>query len=138
MSGFEQDTPLTIHFNGEPFFGPELFLQLILEPLLTYLLPQKGALSLHASSLSYNGKGVIFTGSTGVGKTSILLTLLKLPGTIYMSDDQTLVKDCTIYPYPLEIGLRKHHLSRIGIDTTSKHKFKMNYHSILKLRHCHF
>jgi hypothetical protein len=112
---------IKIEFAGDALFSPELFLQLILEPLLTYVLPQRGALSLHACSLTHKRRGALFTGPTGVGKTSLLLNLLGPPDTEYFSDDQTIVKDTTLYPYPLEIGLRKHHFDRIGLKTTNKH-----------------
>jgi len=129
----DKDLPITINFTGDPFFASELFLQLVIEPLLTYTLPMVGALSLHASSVSYKDNGIVFTSHTGVGKTSILLNLLKDKQTTYYSDDQTLIKGSTLYPYPLDIGVRKHHLDSLNIKTTPNHLRKTEiFHVINK------
>lgn len=105
----------TIHFWGDPWFSTELLLMLIIEPLMTYKLSKHGILFLHAASLSMNGMGQIFTGSTGIGKTTIILKLMNNPDTKYFSDDQTCVKDSTLFSYPLPIGFRKHLADRCNV-----------------------
>lgn len=115
----------TIHFYGEPFFSYELLLMLIVEPLLAYKLSKKGTLVLHASSLSINGRGFLFTGDTGMGKTTILLKLLQNQNTKYFSDDQSLVKGTTLYSYPLPIGFRKHLVDKCGIKLSTYDYFML-------------
>lgn len=56
----------------------ESFLRvLILGPALTFLLHQRGNLVLHGSAINVNGGAVAFLGDNGVGKSTILYTLLK-------------------------------------------------------------
>lgn len=58
----------------------------LVELIIPYYYHKKGGLVLHASSCRYNGKTILFTADSGVGKTTLLLSLLKL-GAEYISDD---------------------------------------------------
>lgn len=58
----------------------------LVELIIPYFYHKKGCLVLHAASCRYNGKTILFTADSGVGKTTLLLSLLKL-GAAYISDD---------------------------------------------------
>ncbi len=105
----------TIFFDGDPFFSREVFYVLILEPYLTKKLSRFGALLLHAASLEVKGKGVLVSGLTGTGKTTLLLKLLNLPDAKYLSDDQSIVKNDNVLCYPMPIGFRGHLLRSSGV-----------------------
>ena len=133
----------TILFDGEPFFSVELLIMLILEPLFVYKASKKGATILHASALSMDGIGCLFTGDTGIGKTSILLKLLDNPNAEYLADDQTIVFK-NILAYPVPIGFRRHLVDSNDIEVSKKNGFILdmfkainrlfNYYSNLTLR----
>jgi len=130
IEGFS-DCRTTILFDGDPYFSNELLLMLILEPLFVYKMSKKGGLVLHASSLSVNGSGCIFTGDTGIGKTSILLKLLNRANTEYYADDQTFIIDNKIHSYAVPIGFRKHLASRNNVVVSKSDNLMMNIHSLI-------
>lgn len=123
----------TIHFYGDPFFSKELFFVLLLEPFLTYKFSQKGILFLHSSAFSFNGKGVIVSGETGTGKTTMLLNLLKEPSTEYYADDQAIVKNSTLYSYPMSIGLRTHLVRHCKLKLSSKDNLYILFHNLVNV-----
>ncbi len=98
------ETKPIIHFNGGMF--SEIFLRdYIIEPLIAFLLVQKGYVLLHASSIAYNNQGFIFPATKGTGKTSTLLNLIK-DGGVYLSNEPSLVSDKgVLYSYPSFIHL---------------------------------
>jgi len=98
------DTKPVIHFSGGMF--SEIFLRdYIIEPLIAFLLNQKGLVLLHASSVAYQNKGYIFPATKGTGKTSTLLNLIR-DGGIYLSNEPTLLSEKGIvYSYPSFIHL---------------------------------
>jgi len=69
----------------------------------------KGSSFIHASSIEKNGKAIVFVAAGGVGKTSIMLQILKKTDWRYLSDDLSIVdsdgrvyfnpKYIQIYPY---------------------------------------
>ena len=67
---------------------------------------------IHASCVNINGRGVIFTGDKGAGKTTFLLSLLE-SGTTFVGNDRLFVRfdgtDMNIIPRPS--------LTRIGMGT---------------------
>lgn len=104
-----------INFDGDPIFSNIIFYVLFLEPFLTYKMLRKNILFLHSSSISHNGKGVLFSGMTGTGKTTALLRLLKFDNT-YFSDDQSIIFKDTLYSYPMQIGLKMHLVLDSGVQ----------------------
>ena len=130
IEGLTQDLT-TIYFDGDPFFSSELLMMLILEPLIAYKLSQKGGLVIHASALSINGNGALFTGDTGIGKTSILLHLLQNESTQYYSDDQTFVIDNNIHAYPVPIGFRKHLVDTHSIAASQRDYAILVFYNII-------
>jgi len=132
IEGLDQQKT-TIHFDGDSFFSKKIFFVLIFEPFLTYKLLQKKTLLLHSSSLSFNGEGSIFSGGTGVGKTSILLNLLRNKKTKYFADDQSIIKNSTLYSYPIPIGLRSHLVYNNKLKMSSKDTAIILLHNLVNL-----
>lgn len=125
------ESKTTILFDGDPFFSTELLLMLILEPLFVYKMSKKGGLVLHSSALSINDVGCLFTGDTGIGKTSILLKMLNGEDTKYYADDQTFIVDEKIYSYPVPIGFRKHLVDRNNVVVSAKNSLILSLHSLI-------
>lgn len=58
----------------------------LIELIMPYFFLKNGFLILHAASCRYNDKTILFSADSGVGKTTLLLSLLKV-GAEYISDD---------------------------------------------------
>lgn len=76
------------------------------ESLLISKLP--GYYPIHACSVSYAGNGVVFSGNTNAGKTTLCVALLR-EGYKFLSDECALVNLETknISPFPLKLSLRR-------------------------------
>lgn len=128
------DFPVTvIHFHGDPLFSKEIFFVLLLEPFLTYKLSQKGILMLHSSALTINDKGIVISGETGAGKTTMLLNLLNQSNTEYFADDQSIVKGSTLYSYPMPIGLRSHLVHNCKLKLQFKDNLYILFHNLVNI-----
>jgi len=70
---------------------------------------------IHAGSVSRNGSGVLLMGTSGIGKTTLTLELVK-KGFHFLSDEYAPVScdDFTVRPYPRSIGMREATLKRMG------------------------
>jgi len=61
--------------------------------VLKYAVLQREGLIIHASSLAYNGKGVLFSAPSGTGKsTHTALWQKHLPGTVIVNDDMPIIR----------------------------------------------
>lgn len=61
--------------------------------VLKYAVLKRDGLIIHASSLSYNGKGVLFSAPSGTGKsTHTALWQKHLPGTVIVNDDMPIIR----------------------------------------------
>ncbi len=61
--------------------------------ILKYAVLQRKGLIIHASSLAYNGKGVLFSAPSGTGKsTHTALWQKHLPGTVIVNDDMPIIR----------------------------------------------
>jgi hypothetical protein len=125
------DEVMHIHFDSGHPMSREIFYVLILEPLLTYRFALNGVLLMHASALTVDGKGILISGSTGVGKTTTLLNLLGIPGAMYFSDDQSIVKDGVLYSYPMPIGMRLRHLVNSSVSLPASDLIRVVGHAAL-------
>ncbi len=123
----------TIHFWGDPWFSYELLLMLVLEPLIAYKLSKKGILVLHASSISINKKGCIFTGATGTGKTTIVVRLMNSPNSEYYSDDQAYVHEKTLHSYPLPVGFTKSQVDYCGVKVSARDNCIMTLYKLINI-----
>jgi hypothetical protein len=99
------------------------------------LLHQRSTLVLHGSMIEFLGRGVCFTGPSGVGKSTLMLNFL-LEGHSIFSDDVCPVLLEEGYPwvvssYPSakiwEDALRTHHLSTSGLKSVMFEEKKYRY-----------
>ena len=80
------------------------------EPFLYYRLPSHGYSLVHAAAVS-NGSGILFYGSSNVGKTSMALHMAK-EGCEFFGDDLVIVdEDGRLLSYPKRVKLEAQHLA---------------------------
>jgi hypothetical protein len=78
---------------------------------------------LHALGLSYRGQGVLLLASSGGGKSTMALRLLREPGFLLLSDDSPLIdRRGRILPFPLHLGVRPE--VDTGIPSEYRHTMK--------------
>jgi hypothetical protein len=65
--------------------------------------------SLHAGTVAKNGKAFVFTGGGGVGKTSIVLNLLK-NGYDFLGDDWLIIEGNKAFPFPRRVHIFDYNL----------------------------
>jgi hypothetical protein len=71
---------------------------------------ESGAAILHASAVSYEGVAHVFPAWGGIGKSSLVMNLLR-SGAQYLGDDFVLVDENGVYPYPMPLNLLHYNLS---------------------------
>jgi hypothetical protein len=75
---------------------------------LIELLRRRGLYTIHATALEKDGRGVLIPGSSGRGKTTSFISLLR-SGYRYLSDDHPLIRDAgthvDILPFPIQINV---------------------------------
>lgn len=84
----------------------------VIEALSLFLCPEKAPF-IHGTAVSHNNQGIVFSGSGGVGKTSLMIGLLKSsPSWAYLSDDRTLIdQEGVIQYYPPRMVIKRHYLA---------------------------
>jgi hypothetical protein len=70
-----------IRLNG----GGELLTTIV--PLLDRMMVERGAAMIHAATVTFEGRGTALPAAGGVGKTSTIAKLARLPGIGFMGDD---------------------------------------------------
>lgn len=90
------------------YYEPKVALEYILSFLEAFLKWEDKTL-LHAGAVSKDGKAYIFCGAGDVGKTSIVLNLIKR-GFDYLSDDWLIVGKGQAYPFPKTIHIFSYNL----------------------------
>ena len=76
--------------------------------LLYYSLINKGCTLIHSSAVNINGKAYVFVGRPGVFKTSLIMDFLRQTGTSFLGEENVLLMDEKIYPFPLNIQSLSH------------------------------
>ena len=76
----------------------------LLTEVLTRLLIERGFCAYHASSISLNGKAIVFIGESMSGKTTLSLKLAS-KGYHYLGDDRVFVRNGQVYSYPKPIHI---------------------------------
>jgi hypothetical protein len=83
-------------------FAPRMIRQAMTAQLLA-----AGAVYAHTAAFTYGTGGVLIFGQHGQGKTSTLLSALRLPATGYVTNDRLLLRadgdNLTGYPWPMEL-----------------------------------
>ena len=94
-------TPLT--FEGLRQMCREMVL-----PYLFLMMQAKGVARIHAAAASFQGQGIVIAGTSGQGKTTLLLQLLR-EGLGYMADDAVLLRmkrdSPEVLSFPATIGV---------------------------------
>ncbi|MEM0117519.1 MAG: hypothetical protein QXV32_03655 [Conexivisphaerales archaeon] len=91
----------------------------MLEPFLYYRLPRTNATLVHASAACFKEEGILIAGSGHVGKTTLLLELLK-SGFSYLGEDLVIADNSgNILSYPEPIRLQSQHLNLISGSLSS-------------------
>ena len=70
----------------------QLYIKRLLINLNNRVLESKGVVFIHASSVSYGNKGIMFIGNRGNGKTTNMMYMLEHKGISYVSNDRTGLK----------------------------------------------
>jgi hypothetical protein len=95
-------------FTGK-YRSPKLWLQ--------YLFIAKGYSFIHSAAVIFNGKGVIFPGLGGSGKSTIVSELLKCNNIQIFGDDYVIVdRYSTVYSYPSDFCLFDYHLKNLKMS----------------------
>jgi len=101
-----------IHINGRMLFAPTRQEQILpyVEWAMNWEVPRvmPQYLQLHASSLEIDGRGVIFPGDSGNGKSTIALGMLSR-GARYLCDEFAMIhaESLELHPYPRAICLKR-------------------------------
>jgi len=80
--------------------------------LLYYCLIKKGYTLIHSSAVNVKDMAYIFVGRPGVFKTSIVMDLLRKPDVGFLGEENVLLKDGMIYPFPLNIQSLNHKIKK--------------------------
>lgn len=98
--------PIAIHVLEQIF-------RIVFMPSFFYLLQTYGMFPLHASAVASEKQGILLSGSSGRGKTTLLLHLLEA-GFDYMADDTVLLHDTgdipTMFSFPAFAKISAHTL----------------------------
>ncbi len=77
------------------------FENFFLRPILDLVALRKGFMLLHGSSVSYRNTAILFLGTSGSCKTTVLIELLKNRNFKFLSDECVFVNEnCDVYPFP--------------------------------------
>jgi hypothetical protein len=71
---------------------PDLRLGLFLSDLLPAMLPSRGGLMVHAAGISDGGRGVVFAGHPGAGKSTLAALWGEQGGVRILNDDRTILR----------------------------------------------
>ncbi|MEO8339758.1 MAG: hypothetical protein ABI604_08555, partial [Nitrospirota bacterium] len=91
--------PETLHAN---------LIEYLFHLALIELLRRRGLYTIHATALEKHGRGVLIPGTSGRGKTTSFISLLR-SGYRYLSDDHPLIRDAGTHvdmlPFPIKINV---------------------------------
>lgn len=115
------DFPLRRRFQWPWFMFPDHLIGLhLIEPVLEYKFSQLGIHVLHSAALSDNNdNGILISGRGGVGKTTLIMELLRRKWK-YLSDDLILSKGKTLFAYPLCASFFDYHYLFENDETITK------------------
>ena len=86
-------------------------------PVLTLLRQREGVCIVHAASVETDGRGLIFAGLNGVGKSTIAMFLVLKQGYRSLADNFTLLNAHNIYGFPEVSRFAPKSLDLLGIGT---------------------
>jgi len=88
--------------------GGELLTTIL--PLIDRLMVERGAAMIHAATVTIDGKGIALPAAGGVGKTSTIAKLAKIPGMGFLGDDWAfLTSTGQVLGFAKPMFIRSHH-----------------------------
>ena len=81
-----------IYFAGEPCLFPDPFYGPTMELLMIHYLAKKRGAIIHACSMSKSGRGILFVGESGAGKSTMAGMWDQVKDVEVLSDDRTIVR----------------------------------------------
>ena len=111
----------------------------IIFPLFSLLQNLKNINVLHASAVNIDGKGIIFSGLSGVGKSTLSIASVIMDKGLFITDNYLLYDDSKIYPFPEWIRLNQESYKLTGVGETGVvgkitrtffYRYGRNYHQL--------
>lgn len=93
------------------------------QPLYHYLCENKGLYCLHASGVSKDGKGTLFYGLNGVGKSTLSQYVIKNHGFEPSSDNYILISKREMFASPESVRLASDSATQLDVETNSSFGF---------------
>lgn len=87
----EKEDYSELHFGLQKNYSGECFMELLMAGFYSYI-SLKEALLMHASAVSYKGNGIIFTASSGTGKTTQAELWQKYRDAVILNGDKAFLK----------------------------------------------
>ncbi len=95
-------------------WSPHVLYTNVLEPIVRWMLVQKGYALVHGACVAIDGRAVLVTGPTDTGKTTTILRLLAHHPFTFLSDDMTILRrDGRGFCYPKPLTISRHTLEAV-------------------------
>jgi dolichol-phosphate mannosyltransferase len=95
-------------------FSPHVLYTNVVEPILRWMLVERGYALLHAACIARDGKAILVTARTDTGKTTTILRLLAREQVPFLSDDMMILcPDGKVLCYPKPLTISHHTLSAV-------------------------
>jgi hypothetical protein len=124
MSGFE-DGDMKVKIYSENIYTNMVISGLLVDPLINFKLTEKGLSLVHASCISKDGNGFMFTAQGGGGKTSIALYSVER-GFNFLGDNFAIIDKGFVRSFLSPLNVFSFNLAPIVMENMS-HKSKAEY-----------
>jgi dolichol-phosphate mannosyltransferase len=116
--------------------SPHVLYTNVVEPLMRWMLVERGLALIHGACISYEGRAALITARTDTGKTTTILKTLSLYPFSFLSDDMTILSpDGYLYSFPKPLTISRHTLHAVdGARLTRKEKWALQFQSALHSR----
>jgi hypothetical protein len=95
-------------------FSPHVLYTNVVEPILRWMMVERGYVLLHGACVAREGNGFLITARTDTGKTSTILQLLAQEPTPFLSDDMMILcPGGRVLCYPKPLTISKHTLKAV-------------------------
>ena len=100
--------------------SPHVLYTNVVEPILRWMLVQKGYALVHGACTCVDGRAALVTAQTDTGKTTTILRLLAHHPLAFLSDDMVILRaDGQLLCYPKPLTISRHTLSAVNGATLS-------------------
>jgi len=104
-------------------FSPHVLYTNVVEPVVRWMLVQRGYALVHAACLVRGGKATLITARTDTGKTTTILKTLAQNGhgLSFLSDDMSIIgRDGSVLTYPKPLTISRHTLQAVNTARLSR------------------